>query len=122
MNATLKAVAVLGFGLALAPPLAAAAQSQGQAPPVPLYRAFDSGATSTDRGTIAGTVVSVDYSAGTLVLKTAKGDARVAILPSTSIYEHDQYATLADIKKGSSLSVDVNEVDGRLIAQIIHVK
>ena len=56
MNAMLKAAAVLGFGLVFAP-LVAAAQSQGQAPPVPLYRAFDSGAKSTDRGTIEGTVV-----------------------------------------------------------------
>ncbi|MGR4064147.1 MAG: hypothetical protein ACLQPV_01705 [Vulcanimicrobiaceae bacterium] len=121
MNAIVKAsAALLSFALAVGTACAAGAQSQ--APPVPLYKAFDSGAKSTDRGTMDGTVVSIDYAAGTLVLKTGKGESHVAILPSTSIYEHDQYATLADIKKGSSLSIDVNEVDGRLIAQIIHVK
>ena len=91
-------------------------------PPVNVYNSFEAGKSAHDAGMVKGEVESVDYSSGTIVVRTGHGRAEVAVLPSTTIYKGDQYATLADIHRGLSVAISVSDVDGRLVAQIIRLK
>jgi hypothetical protein len=87
-----------------------------------VYNSFESGKTSRDAGTIRGEIQSVDYGTGLITVRTSRGPVQVSVLPSTSIYVHGQYATLADLRRGANVEISVSEVDGRLVAQIIHLK
>ncbi len=87
-----------------------------------VYRSFESGAKSVDRGTIGGTVEAVDYSAGWIDLKTSRGIERIAVLPSTIVYVGDRYGTCGDVRKSAKATIDLSEIGGRLVAQIIHIK
>jgi Domain of unknown function (DUF5666) len=96
-------------------------------PPTPVpngvYRSFDSGKPARDAGMVRGQIEDVDYGSGTIVVRTVKGRAMtVAVLPSTTIYERDEYATLADLRRGATVEISVSEVGGKLVAQIIHLK
>jgi hypothetical protein len=87
-----------------------------------VYSSFESGKPARDAGEIRGEIEDVDYSSGTIVVRLPKGHATIAVLPSTTIYEHDEYATLADLHRGATVDISVSEVGGRLVAQIIHLK
>ncbi len=93
--------------------------------PVPnqVYRSLESGKASHDAGTIHGVIDSIDYSSGTLVVKTKSGDRQIiAVVPSTAIYRGSEYATLGDLRRGQTVDVSVYEVGGRLVAQMIRSK
>ncbi len=46
----------------------------------------------------------------------------IAVVPSTQIYLHDSSGTFADVRPGAQIDVFVSEIDGHLVAQIIHLK
>ena len=87
-----------------------------------VYRSYESGKPARDAGVIHGQIEDVDYSSGMIVVRNGKTRSTIAVLPSTTIYEHDEYATLADLHRGATVDVSVSEVDGRLVAQIIRLK
>lgn len=87
-----------------------------------VYSSFESGKPSHDAGIVRGEIQSVDYGTGSIAVRTGHGTVRIAVLPSTSIYVHGQYATLADLRRGAAVEISVSEVDGQLVAQTIHLK
>lgn len=90
------------------------------APPGPGFYSSDDG-RSRDRGQITGVVVGVDYGRGMLFVAGHGGRIAVLVLPSTTIYRGRSYATLTDLTNGMRVQIEANEVDGRLIAQIIRI-
>ncbi len=72
--------------------------------------------------TISGRVDSVDYSQGTIVVRRGGERITIAVVPSTQIYLHDSSGTFADVRPGAQIDVFVSEIDGHLVAQIIHLK
>jgi hypothetical protein len=90
------------------------------APPGPGFYSSDD-SRSRDRGQIAGEVVGVDYGRGILFVANHRGRIAVLVLPSTTIYRGRSYATLTDLTNGMRVQIEANEVDGRLIAQIIRI-
>jgi len=80
-------------------------------------------AHAKDRGVVAGDVAEIDYGRGVITLHTQhRGKLEIVVSPSTSILDrNNEYGTISDISRGSRLSVFISEVDGRLVAQIIHI-
>ena len=76
---------------------------------------------SRDRGAIVGEVVSVDYGRGLLIVGSRRDRIPILVLPSTTIFRGHDYATLTDLTQGMHVQIQANEVDGRLIAQIIRI-
>lgn len=81
----------------------------------------DEDAQARDRGVVQGEIVGVDFERGIVRLQTQRGRVDVQILPSTSIVRRGQYGTIADLTQGARVSVNVSEVGGRLVAQIIRM-
>lgn len=76
-----------------------------------------------DRGVLQGEIVGIDYPRGILHLQTRRGRIDVLIQPSTNIMRRgDQYGTIADLAQGAHISINVSEVGGRLVAQIIRIQ
>ena len=76
-----------------------------------------------DRGVLQGEIVGIDYARGILHLQTRRGRIDVLIQPSTNIMRRgDQYGTIADLAQGAHISINVSEVGGRLVAQIIRIQ
>ncbi len=77
-----------------------------------------------NRGVVAGEVADIDYGRGVIILQTQhRGKLEIVVSPSTSILgRENEYGTISDIARGSRLSVFISEVDGRLVAQIIHIR
>lgn len=72
---------------------------------------------------IAGRVTSVDYTNDVIVVRTPAGDRRVVVMPSTEIDEPGAaYATVADIRRGSIVEVVASVDNGRIVAEIIHIR
>jgi hypothetical protein len=116
---TMKSTAIFGVLIACALALAAPACAD---PPSNLYQQLESGHQTRPAGVLRGVIEAVDYSGGTLVLRTSKGPQQIAIVPSTTIYNGNDYATLSDLRKGQNAEIAVVEVDGRLVAQSIRLK
>jgi hypothetical protein len=79
-------------------------------------------ARAKNAGTIEGEVVAVDYRAGTIVVQSGGRRVDVVVLPSTNIQGHDNFHTIADIAKGSRVTVILSERAGTFIAQIIRLR
>ena len=77
-----------------------------------------------DRGVLQGEILGVDFARGIMHLQVPRrGRVDVEILPSTNIVRRgNQYGTIADLAQGAHISVNVSEVGGRLIAQIIRIQ
>jgi hypothetical protein len=116
---TMKSTLIFGVLISCALALAAPACAD---PPSNLYQQLQSGHQTHPAGTLRGVIDSVDYSGGSLVLRTSKGAQRIAIVPSTTIYNGNDYATLSDLRKGQNAEIAVVEVDGGLVAQSIRLK
>lgn len=82
----------------------------------------DEDAQARDRGVVQGEIAGVDFERGILHLLTQKGKVDVQILPSTSILRRGQYGSIADLTQGARVWVNVSEVGGRLVAQIIRMR
>lgn len=70
---------------------------------------------------IHGTVAAVDYSSGKLVVRVGKNSTTVEVSPSTQIYLHGRSASLAEVHRGSIVSIRASNFGGRIIAQIIRM-
>lgn len=90
-------------------------------PPVPnnVYRSLESGKPARNAGQMHGKIASVDYSGGSLVVQTNRGNVVVAVVPNTAIYRGNVYGTLSDLRPGQNVQLEVYEVGGRLVAQLI---
>lgn len=77
-----------------------------------------------NRGVVGGEVAEIDYGRGVIMLQTQhRGKIEIVVSPSTSIFDRENdYGTISDIARGSRVSVFISEVDGRLVAQIIHIR
>ena len=84
---------------------------------------FESASSAHDRGVISGDVVSIDYARGIVEIQTPKrGRLSVQMLPSTGVLRRgDQYGSIGDLSRGVHVSVNVSEVDGRLVAEMIRI-
>ena len=77
-----------------------------------------------DRGVLQGNIIGIDYARGILHVQSARqGRMDIQILPSTSIVRRgEQYGTIADLTSGTHVWLYLNEVAGRLTAQIIRIR
>jgi hypothetical protein len=112
-------VAFAGLGFAL--PGMARAQAPPPSPTPNVYRSLESGRPVHDAGEIRGRIDSIDYPEGTLVVSGPMGKRVIAVVPSTTIYRHGEYSTLADLRRGQRVDISVYEVGGRLVAQTIRI-
>jgi hypothetical protein len=110
---------MLAFGSVCA--LASLAPGWAQSPPPNVYRSLESGGPVHDAGEIRGRIESVDYPAGTILVRSGRTRRTIAVVPSTTIYQHGLYATLADLRRGERADLWVYEVGGRLVAQTIRI-
>ncbi len=83
-----------------------------------VYRSLEAG-RARPAGVLHGTIASIDYSAGTLVLNNG---ARILVTPSTTISSGRGYRAFSDLRRGQHVAVDVSKVDGALVAQSIIVR
>jgi Domain of unknown function (DUF5666) len=102
-------------------PLRAAADPP-QSPPNNLYRSLESGNPSHPAARVHGVIESIDYSSGTLMVRSGGRDTLVMIVPNTTIYGNGGYSGLSDLRRGQQVEISVYEVDGRLVAQSIRLK
>ncbi len=86
-----------------------------------VYRSLDAGKPAHDVGHLRGRVVSVDYAEGSFVVRTARGDLLIAILPNTTVSRGDRDAGISDVRPGQSVELSVYEVGGRLVARRIRL-
>lgn len=113
------AVIILGILVAFGRSLPASAQTPTPTPN--LYRSLEAGPSSHPAREIHGTIESVDYPGGTLVVRDGSRSRVVAVVPATTIYQHGGYATLADLHRGQHVDISVYAVGGRLVAQTIRI-
>lgn len=72
--------------------------------------------------TVTGTIAGIDYGSASILVETSRGMVPVAVTPTTSIFHGSTFASFSDLGRGARVSVDVTEIDGRLIAQIIRIR
>ncbi len=112
------------FALTLAALIAAPLVAPADPPPYPnhVYRSLESGKAAHDAGVIHGKIENIDYSSGTLVVRSRGGDIVVAVVPSTAIYRGGEFASVGDLRRGENVEISVFEVGGGLVAQMIRLK
>lgn len=71
---------------------------------------------------VAGTIVGVNYGAASILVNTPHGPVPVAVTPTTSIIRGSAAGSLSDLARGSRVTVDVTDMGGRLIAEIIRIR
>ncbi len=71
---------------------------------------------------VTGVIVGVDYGSANILVGTPHGLVPVAVTPTTSIIRGSSVASLPDLARGTRVSVDVTDMGGRLIAQIIRIR
>jgi len=110
-SATLAAVlgaAGTGFAVADPPPWAHT---------VPLADGF-----ARSHAVVSGRIVGIDFATASILVETTHGRVPIAVTPSTSIFRGDEFASFAELGRGSRVDVDVSEIAGRLVAQIIRIR
>jgi hypothetical protein len=119
-------LALILSSVSMLPLRVAANPSHDDQPPPPknLYRSLEAGSPSRPAGTLHGSIESIDYASGTLILRSGNHSQLVSIVPSTTIYGGGGggYTGLSDLRRGQNVSISVYEIDGRLVAQSIRVK
>lgn len=121
MTMTTKLLLAIILGSVCSLPLRAAADPPGS-PPNNLYRSLESGNPSRPAARVHGVIESIDYSSGTLVVRSGGHTTLVAVVPNTSIYGGPGYSGLSDLRRGQTVDISVYEIDGRLVAQSIRLK
>ncbi len=114
--ATLAAALAAGAGVAIAiadPPPWAHAHG---------HKSEEGEATPRSHATVSGTIAGIDYLNASILIATPRGLVPVAVTPTTSIFRGSTFAAFSDLGRGARVSVDVSQVDGRLIAQIIRIR
>lgn len=110
-SATLAAVlgaAATGFAVADPPPWAHA---------IPLADGF-----ARSHAVVSGRIVGIDFATASILVETPRGRVPIAVTPSTSIFRGEDFASFAELRSGSRVDVDVSEIAGRLVAQIIRIR
>lgn len=114
---------------ALAAALAAASGSMALADPPPwahghghARQSSEGGGSPRSHATVSGTIAGIDYGSASILIDTPRGMVPVAVTPTTSIFRGSSFASFSDLGRGAHVSVDVTEIDGRLIAQIIRIR
>jgi hypothetical protein len=82
----------------------------------------ESQATPKSHATVSGTIAGIDYLNASIIIATPRGMVPVAVTPTTSIFRGSTNASFSDLGRGARVSVDVSQIDGRLIAQIIRIR
>lgn len=72
-------------------------------------------------GAVSGRIVGVNYGAAVILVGTRGGTVPIAVTPSTSIFRGSRFASFSDLGPGARVDVDVANVGGRLVAQIIRI-
>jgi hypothetical protein len=106
-----KAIFAALLGVLLLSPVVAVAQTS-------VYQSVES-SKAHNAGRVQGRIVSIDYSAGQIVVDTGHGRTPVAVVPSTTFYHGRQYETLSDLRVGQRVDIAASEVNGSLVAQTI---
>lgn len=112
------------FGIAvLAAALALAGANSALADPPPWAHARDHANmfVAPRQGVVSGVVVFVDYASSRIVVNTPHGAVPILVTPSTSIFHGRSDTSFAEIARGSRVDVDVSELGGVLVAQIIRI-
>lgn len=84
-----------------------------------MYRSLEAGRRARPAGLVRGTIRSVDYASGTLLV--SGGPGVIALLPSTAIYVRHGYGALSDLRAGQRVEIAVTAIDGHYIAQSVRV-
>ncbi len=71
---------------------------------------------------VSGRVIGVDFATNSILVETSHGRVPIAVTPSTSIFRGASFASFAELGRGSRVDIDVSEIDGRLVAQIIRIR
>jgi hypothetical protein len=82
----------------------------------------DSQGNPKSHATVSGTIAGIDYGTASIIIATPRGLVPVAVTPTTSIFRGSTFASFSDLGRGAHVSVDVTEINGRLIAQIIRIR
>jgi hypothetical protein len=80
------------------------------------------GGSARSHATVSGRVVGVDFATNSILVETSHGRVPIAVTPSTSIFRGESFASFTELERGSRVDVDVSEIDGRLVAQIIRIR
>jgi Cu/Ag efflux protein CusF len=79
-------------------------------------------AASLTQKTVSGEVVSVDSAKKEVVIKDGAGnEAPIVVSESTKLTKGGKPATLADLKAGEKVTVELDEAGGKLVAKSIVV-
>jgi len=71
---------------------------------------------------VSGRIVGIDFATASILVETAHGRVPIAVTPSTNIFRGSDFASFAELGRGSRVDVDVSDVGGRLVAQIIRIR
>lgn len=80
------------------------------------------GGSARSHALVSGRVVGIDFATNSILVETQHGNVPIAVTPSTSIFRGQSFASFAELGRGSRVDVDVSEIDGRLVAQIIRIR
>jgi len=79
-------------------------------------------AAARSHAVVSGRVVGIDFATASILVETPHGRVPIAVTPSTNIYRGGGFVSFAEIGRGSHVDVDVSEIAGRLVAQIIRIR
>jgi hypothetical protein len=71
---------------------------------------------------VSGKIVAIDFASASILVETPHGRVPIAVTPSTSIFRGEDFASFAELGRGSRVDIDVSDVGGRLVAQIIRIR
>ena len=71
---------------------------------------------------VSGRIVGIDFASASILVETQHGRVPIAVTPSTSIFRGQDFASFAELERGSRVDIDVSDVGGRLVAQIIRIR
>lgn len=80
-----------------------------------------SGGVARSHAVVSGRIVGVDLPTASILVETPRGRVPIAVTPSTSIFRGENFASFAELGRGSRVDVDVSDIGGRLVAQIIRI-
>jgi hypothetical protein len=86
------------------------------------HKADEQQGSPRSHATVTGTIAGIDYLNASILVATPRGMVPVAVTPTTSIFRGSTFASFSDLGRGAHVSVDVSQIDGRLIAQIIRIR
>lgn len=119
---TLAAIAVLSLGVsAFAADAAPAASASATASAAPAADAKAPAAKAAKSMTLAGTVVSSDAIANTIVVKGSKGEETFSIAPTAKITMGKKEVKIADVAKDEKVTVKYTEENGAKTASAVKI-